>query len=81
MEKAYDVKALGLKLKDAGLPLAEEALEIGAIKAYVALKEWIKESAALSENKVDDLAAPFIDQLDQVFVPLIQKLDLNKDGK
>jgi hypothetical protein len=81
MEKAYDVKALGLKLKAAGLPLAEEALEAGATKAYVALKELIKESAALSDNKIDDVISPFIDQLDQVFVPFIKHLDLDKDGK
>ena len=32
MEKAYDLKDLGLRLKNAGLPIAEEALEAAGAK-------------------------------------------------
>lgn len=75
MEKAYDLKALGEKLKAQGLPIAEEALEAVAGKVYVSMKEWLKESAPLSETKVDDFIAPFYDQLDPLILPLIDKID------
>lgn len=75
MEKAYDLKDLGLKLKDAGLPIALEALESSAAKTYLAFKAWGKESAALSENKIDDVVSPFYDQLDSLILPLIDKID------
>lgn len=81
MEKAYDIKALGQKLKDAGLPLAEEQLEAQAGQAYVAIKQWLVESAALSENKIDDIVAGFYAQLDPIVLPLIASIDLDKDGK
>jgi hypothetical protein len=81
MEAAYDLKSLGEKLQSKGLPIAEIALEqVGAL-VYLSLKEWAKESALLSENKLDDVIAPFYDQLDQVVLPLIEKLDLNGDKK
>jgi hypothetical protein len=75
MEKAYDLKDLGQKLKDAGLPIMEEALEAAAGKAYMVLKQWIQESAVLSENKIDDVIAPFIDHLDSIVLPQIDKID------
>lgn len=75
MQKAYDLKELGLKLKAAGLPIAEEALEASAGKFYVAFKDWLTESAPLSETKVDDVIAPFYGQLDPLVLPLIDKID------
>lgn len=75
MEKAYDLKDLGEKLKAEGLPVLEDALEASAAKAYKAIKAWAKESAVLSENKMDDFVAPFYDQLDGVVLPLIDKID------
>jgi hypothetical protein len=75
MEKAYDLKDLGQKMKDAGLPIALDALEAAGAKAYVALKAWATESAALSENKVDDIVAPFYGHLDVMVLPLIDKID------
>lgn len=75
MEKAYDLKDLGQRLKDAGLPVAEDALESAAGKVYVALKGWVKDSAVLSENKIDDVIAPFLDQLDPMVLPQIDKIN------
>ena len=75
MEKAYDLKALGLKLKEQGLPILENALEESALKAYTAVKEWAKESAVLSDNKIDDVVAPFYDNLDPLVLPMIDKID------
>lgn len=71
MEKAYDVKALLAKMKDSGLDLVEN--EVGLF--YKNLKEWVQESAVLSENKIDDVIAPFVGQLDPILLPLIDKID------
>ena len=43
--KAYDVKELGLKLKDKGLVLAEETAE----QVFECVVEWVEESAKASE--------------------------------
>lgn len=71
MEKAYDVKELAKKLKDKGLDVAEDM----AGHVYLAVKEWAKESAAVSENKIDDIVANFYDQLDPIILPQIDKID------
>ena len=86
MEKAYDIKALGEKIKEEakkeGLTLAEEAVETLAIAAYRGMKAWAKESAVLSPNKVDDWIAPFYDQMDGFVEPQIKsKIDLDDDGQ
>ncbi len=72
MEKAYDVKELAEKLKSKGLPVLEDTAE----KVYEAVKEWVQESAVLSENKVDDVAAPLVFPiLDKVIEPAIDSID------
>lgn len=71
MEKAYDLKDLGARLKAKGLVEAEDLA--GAV--YKEFKAWLKESAPLSENKYDDILAPFIDQLDAIVLPQIDKID------
>lgn len=71
MEKAYDVKALAEKLKGKGLDLVED----GGGHVYVAVKEWLAESAALSANPFDDMVVPFLGQLDAVVLPQIDKID------
>jgi hypothetical protein len=80
MEKAYDLKDLGEKLKAKGLPIAEDMLEKIAGEVYLAVKAWAKESAPLSETKVDDFVSPFYDQLDAIVLPLIDKID-GKQGE
>ncbi len=85
MEKAYDLKALGQKIKEEaqkeGLTITEEALEKLGKAVYLGSKSWAKESAVLSSTKIDDFIAPFYDQADAFVVPQIEKLDLDKDGK
>lgn len=71
MTTAYDLKALGVMLKAKGLIQAEDL----AGDAYLVFKTWLKESAVLSENKYDDLAVPFVDQLDAIVLPQIDKID------
>lgn len=75
VKKAYDLKELLGHLEDQGLALAEDAAE----KVYVAVREWAKESAVLSENPYDDLAVPFFKQVDEIVLPLIDKID-GKEG-
>lgn len=75
MENAYDLKALGQKLQDQGLPIVLDAAESAAGKVYVAVKEWLKESAALSSNKIDDVVVPFLDYVDPLVLPQIDKIN------
>jgi len=75
MEKAYEIKGLMKKLEDQGLPMLEDA----AGKVYIAMKEWLKESAELSTDgvigKIDDFIAPQLDLLDPIVLPQIDKID------
>ncbi len=82
--EAYSLKDLGLiiaeEAKKDGLHLAEEAIEVLAKAAYKGTKRWAKESAVLSENKYDDLIAPFYDHADVFVIPQIEKIDLDNSG-
>lgn len=85
MQNAYDLKTLGQYIieeaKKDGLVIAEEALEKLGKATFVGTKRWAKESAVISETKVDDFAAPFYDHLDGFVMPQIEKIDLDGDGK
>lgn len=70
MEKAYDLKNLLKRFEARGLVVVET--QLGGM--YADLKAWATESAALSSNKVDDVIAPFLSQLDAVVLPLIDKV-------
>ena len=77
MVKAYDLKELGEKLKAKGLPVLEDTAE----KVYEAVKEWVQESAVVSENKIDDVAVPLaFPILDKVVEPAIDSIDGQKDS-
>ena len=71
MQKAYDIKELGKKLADKGLPI----LETSAEKVYEAVKEWYVDSAKLSANKIDDMGIPFLGYVDDMVKPQIDKID------
>ena len=71
MEKAYDLKGLLKHLENEGLNLAEDA----ASKVYSAVKNWATESAHISETPFDDLAIPFFKNVDEIVLPLIDKID------
>ena len=70
--KAYDLKVLLEKLKSQGLELTEEAVKI-FVKQLVL---WLKESAAISENKIDDVAALGLPELEKLALSLAD--DINK---
>lgn len=70
--KAYDLKVLEEKLISKGLPLLENLAE----NVYDAVKEWVLESAPVSENKLDDVAAPLLfPVLDKVVEPALDHID------
>lgn len=75
MTTAYDIKDLGKKLEAAGLPLIKNCAEETAKVVYKEVKAWLKESAAVSDNKIDDVVMPFIDQIDVIVLPQIDKID------
>lgn len=75
VKKAYDLGELAEKLKATGLSIAIDAAEMEAGKVYLAVKEWLQESAIVSENKIDDFVSPFIDKLDPFVLPLIDKIN------
>lgn len=71
MENAYDLKDLGARLKAKGLVEVEDA----AGEFYTEFKAWLEESAKLSENPWDDMAVPFLKQVDPIVLPQIDKID------
>jgi len=70
-QKAYDLKVLGAKLKAEGLELAED----GAGKALKCVMSWLKESAALSPNQMDDLVAPLLVPVETYVMGQVDKID------
>lgn len=71
MEKAYQISDLVSKLKARGMDVAEEAAKI-CVQETLA---WFKESAAISENHIDDLVAPFCGYLETAALGLVDKID------
>lgn len=75
MEKAYDVKDLGDKLKDKGLEMAEDA----AMVVVECVLEWVEESAKKSENTYDDLMLAVLPLMKPEIMKLVDKID-KKEG-
>lgn len=71
MEKPFDVKALGEKLKAKGLP----ALESGAELVAEAVFEWTEESIALHPNPYVKFALPVIGAIKPMIKEQIDKID------
>lgn len=71
MEKAYDFKVLGQRLKAKGLIQAEESVE----EIYAELKTWVKESNDVDPNAIVTMLLGFVPLVDGVVNPLINKID------
>lgn len=71
MEKSYDIKVLGEKLKASGLPIVEESAEIVLIHVI----QWVKDSAKLSQNPYDDMALVLMPLIEQNIMKQINKID------
>lgn len=72
---AYEVSKLVDKLKSKGLDVAEDA----AVVVLEAVVEFVKEGAAESENKVDDLLVPLVDAIKPIVVQQLDKIDGKDD--
>lgn len=71
MTKAYDLADLEARLKAQGLPVAE-----GAAKLVIQqVAGWLVDSAALSANKIDDVAALGIPELETLALGIADKID------
>ena len=73
MEKPFDVKDLGEKLKAAGLELAEENVKV-LLPIFL---DWIEDSVKMTENKFDDFFVVIRPQLEATLNPLIEKINPN----
>lgn len=73
MEKAYDIKDLGEKLKAAGLPVVEGAAEVVLEKVIA----WIKESAMISKTPYDDMTMVILPLIEEKIKKEINKIDGN----
>lgn len=71
MEKAYDLKDLGEKLKNAGVPIAEDAIE----EVFKKFMVWLKESADKSPNPYDDMAKFVYPKIEEFVLEKIDKID------
>lgn len=71
MDKAYDIKVLGEKLKAKGLDMAEESVKILAESVF----EWVEESASISPNIYDDLIKLAMPQIKEVVFKAVDKID------
>lgn len=71
MTKAYDVKDLLEKLQSKGLNVAEEAAKV-LVEEVLA---WVSESAALSENKIDDLVAVIVPVVKPYILKAVDSID------
>lgn len=76
MDKAYDLKVLGEKLKSKGLDLAEESLKI----VFETTCDWVEESAVISPNIYDDLIKLAMPQIKKVVLEKIDMIDGQKDA-
>lgn len=63
-------------LKKLGLDLAESTLKM-AVKDVV--RPYAAYYIAQSENKIDDVLLPFLDQLEGALIEVIDKIDGEKD--
>lgn len=74
MEKAYDIKELGARLKDKGLDLLEDQLTL-LVKETL---DWISESAVISKTPYDDMAVVVIPPVKQFILNQVDKIDGEK---
>lgn len=71
MEKAYDFKGLVEELKKEGIEVAEE----GAKAINRAMFSWLKKSAPLSENKIDDAFAPLYPVIENYIAEVAEQIN------
>ena len=63
---------MGVDIKKAGLNIAEDTVK-AVIKNIV--RPYAEDYVLKSENKIDDILLPFLDQLEKALVDLTDKID------
>jgi hypothetical protein len=76
LEKAYDLKDLGAKLKSRGMDVAEEGVKIIIEESC----DWFSESAKLSQNPYDDMALVVLPILKSKALEAADKIDGKPDA-
>jgi len=76
MEKAYDLNALGEKLKARGLDVAEDMARVIVEELF----DWLAESAILSETPYDNLLAPVYPMAKKAALDQVDKIDGKEDS-
>ena len=71
MEKSYDLKDLGKRLKEKGLV----ELEDGAEAIVKELFAWLRESAIMSPNVYDDMAMIVYPKIEEMILSQVDKID------
>ena len=71
MDKPYDLKVLGSKLKERGVDVAEEAVKVLVEELF----NWVDESAKLSINPYDDVVALVLPKLRDAALSQVDKID------
>jgi hypothetical protein len=71
MEKAYDLKELGERLKAIGMPVLEETTE----QVVKVLFQWLRDSADVSPNIYDDMAKLILNPIEQKILEKAEKID------
>ena len=74
-EEAWDVGVLGARLKDAGLPVAETAVE----QLLEVVLNWTSDSCMADDKPWNDMAVPLIPLLKGAVKPFVDKIS-DKDG-
>ena len=63
-------------IKQLGLELAEDTAQAAVKKIVKPYAQWY---ITQSENKIDDIILPFLDQLEQALVEAMDKIDGKED--
>ena len=71
MEKAYDLKVLGEKIKGRGLDLAEDSVKIVVEEIFA----FIEESAKISPTPYDDIALIVLPQIKSKVLSIVDQID------
>lgn len=78
MEKPFDIKELGARIKAKSLDVKGVALDLAEDELKVIAEEtlgWVQDSVIATENRVDDLAVPVLGILKPLIMKEIDKVD------
>lgn len=77
MNKAFELKALEIKLKEKGFPVLEQ----GALASIDAIFEWLDESIDKSDTKYDDYLKPAAKVLKEFILGKVDRISTSTGDK